>query len=200
MTAASAASGPLAVLEIALNRLLALDPATLERLAALAGRVIELDLPALGLRLAVVPHGHGLQLLMPPPAEVDVRISGRLADLLAAQAASDTRGLTIDGDKQLASAFAAALREARIDWPELLAPLLGDVLAQRGAQAAGGVQQTLHEAAWSALRSGAEFLQYEQPQLVSATEWDSFRAQVRDLHEAVGALERRIALLALRQQ
>ena len=197
---AAAAGGPLAVLEIALNRLLALDPATLQRLAALDGRVIELNLPALGLRFAVVPHGHGLQLVVPAPAEVDVRIEGRLADLLAAQAEGDTRGLKIDGDKHLAGAFAAALREARIDWPELLAPLAGDVLAQRGAQAAGAVQQALHEAAWSVLRSGAEFLQYEQPQLVSAAEWDSFRAQVRELHEAVGALERRLALLALRLQ
>ena len=58
----------------------------------------------------------------------------------------------------------------------------------------------LREGADSLLRSGAEFLQYERPVLVSATEWDSFRAEVRDLHEAVGALERRIALLALRQQ
>jgi len=35
---------------------------------------------------------------------------------------------------------------------------------------------------------------------VSANEWDSFRAELRALHDAVGALERRLALLALRLQ
>ena len=198
---ASAGTGlPLAALEIALNRLLALDPLTRERLAALDGRVIQLQVPALGLQFTFAPHGNGLQWLSPAPETVDAHVSGSLADLLRAQAGCGLDGLQIEGDKHLASAFASALREARIDWPELLAPWLGDVATQRGAQALASVTGALREGAESLLHSGAEFLQYERPVLVSATEWDSFRAQVRDLHEAVGALERRIALLALRQQ
>ncbi len=197
----NAATGlPLAALEIALNRLLALDPVTLERLAALDGRVIRLDVPALGLQFTFAPSGSGLQWLSPAPESVDVHISGRLADLLRALAGGGLEGLQVEGDKHLASAFASALREARIDWPELLAPWLGDVAAQRGVQALASVAGALREGADSLLRSGAEFLQYERPVLVSAAEWDSFRAEVRDLHEAVGALERRIALLALRRQ
>jgi ubiquinone biosynthesis protein UbiJ len=189
----------LALLEAAVNRLLALDPETLDRLAALDGRVIAIE-PAIGPALAVAPRRHGLQLLYPVPDAVDARIRGRLADLLQAQADGSTRGLDIDGDKQLASAFSAALRDARIDWTELLAPWLGDVPAERGVQAAQSAVQALREGAQSVLRSGAEFLQYEQPVLVSANEWESFRAQVRELHEAIGVLERRIALLALRLQ
>jgi len=197
----NAATGlPLAALEIALNRLLALDPLTLERLAALDGRVIQLDVPALRLQFTFAPSGSGLQWLSPAPDTVDVRISGSVADLLRALAGGGLEGLQIEGDKHLASAFASALREARIDWPELLAPWLGDVATQRAAQALAAVTGALREGAESLLRSGAEFLQYEQPVLVSAAEWDSFRAEVRDLHEAVGALERRIALLALRRQ
>jgi len=200
-TRASAATGlPLAALEIALNRLLALDPLTLERLAALDGRVIQLDVPALRLQFTFAPSGSGLQWLSPAPDTVDLRISGSVADLLRAQAGGGLEGLQIEGDKHLASAFASALREARIDWPELLVPWLGDVATQRATQALAAVTGALREGADSLLRSGAEFLQYEQPVLVSAAEWDSFRAEVRDLHEAVGALERRIALLALRQQ
>lgn len=197
----NAATGlPLAALEIALNRLLALDPLTLDRLAALDGRLIQLEVPALRLQFTFAPSGSGLQWLSPAPETVDAHISGSLADLLRAQAGGGLDGLQIEGDKHLASAFASALREARIDWPELLAPWLGDVATQRGAQALASVAGALREGADSLLRSGAEFLQYERPVLVSAAEWDSFRAEVRDLHEAVGALERRIALLALRQQ
>lgn len=197
----STATGlPLAALEIALNRLLALDPLTLERLAALDGRVIQLQVPALGLQFTFAPHGSGLQCLSTAPEAVDARISGRLADLLDAHTGGGLAGLQIEGDKHLASAFASALREARIDWPELLAPWLGDVATQRGVQALESLSGTLREGADSLLRSGAEFLQYERPLLVSAAEWDSFRAELRQLHEAVGALERRIALLALRQQ
>lgn len=199
MTAAGPFGGVLALLEAAVNRLLALDPETLDRLAALDGRVIAIE-PAIGPALAVAPRRHGLQLLYPVPDAVDARIRGRLADLLQAQADGSTRGLDIDGDKQLASAFSAALRDARIDWTELLAPWLGDVPAERGVQAAQSAVQALREGAQSVLRSGAEFLQYEQPVLVSANEWESFRAQVRELHEAIGVLERRIALLALRLQ
>lgn len=190
---------PLAALELALNRLLALDPATLERLAALDGRLIVIEPATFGTALGVVPHRHGVQ-LMEAPQTADVRIRGRLADLLRAQADGDVRGLDIEGDKLLASAFADALRAARIDWPQLLAPLLGDVLAQRGAQALGGAGEAVREGVGSLLRSGAEFLQYERPTLVSAAEWDSFRAEVHELHEAVAALERRVALLILRQQ
>lgn len=198
---ASADTGvPLAALEIALNRLLALDPLTLERLAALDGRVIRLEVPALSLRLTFAPHANGLQWLSPAPETVDARISGSLADLLRAQAGGGLEGLQIEGDKHLASAFASVLREARIDWPELLAPWLGDVATQRGVQAFESLAGALREGADSLLRSGAEFLQYEHTVLVSAAEWDSFKAEVREFHEAVGALERRIAKLALRQQ
>ena len=192
---------PLAALEIALNHLLALDPPTLDRLAALDGRVIAVELPALGLALAVTPRRHGVQLLTPLRGQpVDAHIRGRLADLLQAQADGSTRGLDIDGDKQLASAFAAALREARIDWPQLLAFLPGDVVAERAAQALAAAGQAVRGSARSALQGGAEFLQYEQPVLVSANEWDSFRGELRELNAAVGVLERRLALLALRLQ
>ena len=196
----TASALPLAALEIAFNRLLALDPPTLERLAALAGRVITVELPAIGLVLAVAPHAEGAQLLSPPPQEVDAHIRGRLADLLHAQLDGGMRGLDIEGDKHLASAFAAALREARIDWPELLAPWLGDVGAERGTQALASLTGALREGAQSVLRSGAEFLSYEREALVSANEWDSFRADLHELHEAISALERRLALLALRLQ
>ncbi len=191
---------PLVVLEIAINRLLALDPPTLERLAALAGRVIAVEVPALGLVLAVAPHGQGVQLMSPPPQDVDARIGGRVADLLNAHAGGGLDDLQVDGDKHLASAFAAALRSARIDWAELLAPALGDVGAERGTQAVASLTGALREGAESVLRSGAEFLSYEREALVSANEWDSFRAELRELHAAVGALERRLALLALRLQ
>ncbi len=196
----TASALPLAALEIALNRLLALDPPTLERLAALAGRVIAVEVPALGFVLAVAPHAEGVQLLSPPPLEVDAHLRGRLADLLHAQQGGGMGALDIDGDKHLASAFAAALRGARIDWPELLVPWFGDVGAERGTQALASLTGALREGAESVLRSGVEFLSYEREALVSANEWDSFRAELRALHDAVGALERRLALLALRLQ
>ncbi len=201
MTAAQGRSGlPLAALEIALNRLLALDPLTLQRLAALQGRVIRLEVPALGWRLVCAPQANGLQWLPSATWPVDAHISGGLADLLRAQAGGGLAGLQIEGDKHLASAFAAALRAARIDWPELLAPWLGDLATQRGLQALSGLAEALREGAASLLRSGAEFLQYERPVLVSAAEWASFKAELRAFYEALGALERRLALLALRRQ
>jgi ubiquinone biosynthesis protein UbiJ len=196
----TASALPLAALEIAFNRLLALDPPTRERLAALAGRVIAIEVPALGLVLTVAPHGEGVQLLSPPPQEADAHIRGRLADLLQAQRGGGMGALDIEGDKHLASAFAAALRGARIDWAELLAPWLGDIAAERGTQALASLTGALREGAESVLRSGTEFLSYEREALVSANEWDSFRAELRELHEAIGALERRLALLALRLQ
>lgn len=196
----TASALPLAGLEIAINRLLALDPPTRERLAALAGRVIAIEVPALGLVLTLAPQAQGVQLLSPPLDVVDVRIRGRLADLLLAHRDGGMGALDIDGDKHLASAFAAALRGARIDWAELLAPRLGDVATERGTQALAALTGTLREGAESVLRSGAEYLTYEREALVSSNEWDSFRSELRDLHAAVGALERRLALLALRLQ
>jgi ubiquinone biosynthesis protein UbiJ len=74
---------PLAALELALNRLLALDAATLERLAALDGRLIVIESPTFGVALGVVAHRHGVQ-LMEAPQTADVRIRGRLSDLLRA--------------------------------------------------------------------------------------------------------------------
>jgi ubiquinone biosynthesis protein UbiJ len=191
---------PLAALEITLNRLLALDPQALERLGALTGKVVVIELPALGMQAALAPHGGGVQWLSPAPEQVDVRIRGSLADLLRAHGGGNLGDLQIDGDKHLASAFASALRGARIDWPELLTPWMGDLAAQRGAQALASLTGTLRDGADSLLRSGAEFLSYEREALVSANEWDSFRAELRELHDAVGALERRLALLALRLQ
>lgn len=192
-------------LEQALNGLLALDPGTRARLAALHGRVIRVDLRGTGLALDFVP-AHDGRLRLPGRVEgtPDCILSGSPLDLMRARDPETGQRqlfagrVRIDGDTGLAQRFADALGALDIDWEEQLSRLTGDLAAHeigRAVRAAGGEFRRLRENAGDSL---SEYLTEEARLLPHPVEIEAFLDDVDRLRDDLERLAARIAILERR--
>lgn len=189
-------------LEAALNRILALDPATCERLADLHGRVVRLDLRGTGIQLYFLPARDGrLRLLGSIEYAPDCTLAGSPVDLVRAGDSSTGHAqlfgghVQIDGDTDVAKAFSEALAGLDIDWEEQLSHLTGDIAAHeigRGVRAAARHTRRLGQSATDGL---SEYLTEEVRLLPHRFEVEDFLSDVDELRDAVDRLEARVALL-----
>jgi len=190
----------LAGLEVAINRYLAMDSASLARLGELSGKVIAVELRGLNLTLSMAPHSGGIQLLQDFAGTPDTVISGTPLALVRVGIGGDRAALfageaEIRGDVPLGQRFEAVLREIDIDWEEQLSQLVGDVAAH---QVGNLVRDTLAWGAKSAdtlRRDLGEYLQEESGQLPRPAEVQAFMAGVDTLRDDTARLEARIRRL-----
>ena len=190
----------LAGLEVAINRCLAMDSASLARFGELSGKVIAVELRGLDLTLTLAPHGGGIQLLQDFAGTPDTVISGTPLALVRVGIAGDRAALfsgeaEIHGDVPLGQRFEALLRGIDIDWEEQLSQLVGDVAAH---QVGNLVRDTLAWGAKSAdtlRRDVGEYLQEESRQLPRPAEVQIFLAGVDMLRDDIARLEARIRRL-----
>lgn len=194
----------LAALEVALNRYLALDPETVQRLGTLAGKVIGLELSDLGVTLYVVPNARGLQLLGRYEGAPEVLIAGTSLNLLRTSAATrkDTALFSGDvvmrGDVAVGQAFQEVLEHIDIDWEEHLAQITGDVLAHHIGNVVRGALDTGRQAVSALTQDLGEYLQEETRLLPTRVEMDEFLARVDTLRNDAERLAARVARLHTR--
>jgi len=127
----------LATLEKSANRALASDPASLAALTEHSGRLLafHLSLPPTDVFLLILEDG--VELYHASEATPDVSVTAAPADLAALffnwQKQPELIGgrVRIEGDRELLQQISAILRGLDIDWAALLAPHLGDNLAQQ---------------------------------------------------------------------
>jgi ubiquinone biosynthesis protein UbiJ len=192
-------------LEVALNRLLALDPETHAALSALEGRRIQLTIeaPALALELTV---RDGRFVVGPVNTDVadaksepDLAVRSTLGGLLAqlpflrSSAGSGTGKVKIAGDAELARQLQHLAERYDPDWNLPFTDLFGDVL---GVQVANGVRAALRagrDGAVRLARHSAEFLTEESRDVVG-------RGELEAHLDDVDALRDRVERLAARMQ
>jgi ubiquinone biosynthesis protein UbiJ len=180
------------------NRLLRLDPDTLDRLAALEGRVVCIELTAPALRLYLLPWAGGLRVQEHWEGPPDVCLRGSLAGFgRLARAAPDPSifadgALCIEGDTELGQRFAAVLRRLDIDWEELASRALGDPAAHRLGVLARAALDWVSEAAAVLGQNAREYAQQEQAELPAREQVESFMRQVDVLRADADRLEQRI--------
>jgi ubiquinone biosynthesis protein UbiJ len=192
-------------LEVALNRLLALDPAASDGLSALEGRRIQLTMeaPALALELTVRA---GRFLIGPANAdsagarpEPDLAVHGTLGGLLAQLpflrqgTGAGVGRMKIAGDAELARQLQRLAERYDPDWNLPFTDLFGDVL---GVQVANGVRSALRagrDGAIQLARHGADFLTEESRDVIG-------RAELEAHLDDVDALRDRVERLAARMQ
>lgn len=184
----------LAALEKQLNALLALDPVTLTRLGALAGRVVAFQITAPALQGYIHPGAFGIRLSGYHEGPVDAGLRGSLAAF--AGLACHPRG-GIHGPPGLESWGCTATLEqlyqihcqAEPDWDALLCrgfgDLVGPLLAQGFRQLAGQASRVQAVAADNL----GEYLQEELRLLPSRNEWKAFSGDIDALAIAVQRLE-----------
>jgi len=119
------------------NQILALDPEVQSELAALAGKLIEVEWVGTDLSLYLQLTLTGLQSTTARTREPDAVISGTPIALAAMSLSQKWNfipkpdGVEIRGDAELVHQFTRIMKKFRIDWEELIAKALGDRVAQQ---------------------------------------------------------------------
>jgi ubiquinone biosynthesis accessory factor UbiJ len=196
-------------LDTVVARARAESPRTAELLTTLAGQSIELELTATPWHLLLESTGATLtlrraeQAAAAPAAKPCARIIGTPLALLALlgadpQSALARGGVRIEGDTALAQQYRELLVLLQPDLEHLLARPLGRPAAHLLLRAASGVGERARAAAWSSLRSLAEYLAHESGDLVPRPEAEQVLLGVEQLREQLDRLEARLQQLERR--
>ncbi|WP_395680209.1 SCP2 domain-containing protein [Dokdonella sp.] len=193
-------------LETVLNRALDLDPDTRDRLAALDGRAVTLDLAgssgrmAPALRIAVEAG----RLRVGPAFEGDsaLRVSATPGSLIGLALARGRDGalppgrVAIAGDAELARRLEQIASRYAPDFDAAFARVFGDVAGFQIARAFRGAFAWSRKSAQALARDTAEFLTEESRDLVARAELDTFLDDVDALRERADRFAARVQRLA----
>jgi len=181
------------------NRLLRFDPDTQQRLGALAGKVICLELRDASLRLYVLPTATGVELSGEHDGAVDVTIAGSVAvfaRLMSARGQAPVAGeLQISGDIELGQKFQRIVRGLDIDAEEMAAQWVGDVPARQLGNVFRAARAWARHAGTTLERDAVEYLQEEARVLAKCEQVAAFLSGVDRLRADVDRLEQRVKRL-----
>ncbi len=186
-------------LEFALDRALALDPATREALGALEGRELSLALQAPTIALRLTVRDGRLRVGPDRGAEADFSVRASLGAVLAQLLPGRESGalpvgqVRISGDAELARRVQQLLQRYEPDIEEAFSRVLGDVVGVQVARALKRGFDWSRATAAGLARDTAEFLGEESRDLVPKPELDEFLDEVDALRDDVERLERRVA-------
>ncbi len=191
-----------AMLEAAINRVLALDEDTPSRLQRLDGRMLRLDLETVGIKLFFSFSTTRVDVSIDSEDEPDTVISGSPFALFS-MAVPDGDGswggpgsrVNISGDATLARDLERLFSRLDPDWEASLSRLFGDVW---GHQVAAGIRsgaEQAREAAGNAAEMVSEFLKRDTGPLVPAADIRIFADAVDETRDAVERLEARLRIM-----
>ncbi len=188
-------------LEAALNRYLALDPAAMERLAELQGRVIRIEVLGLGLRFYLAPGPSGFKLLSSYAGEPACTLRGTPLGLARMSSTADSADqlfsgqVEISGDTELGHRLGNILSSLDIDWEEQLARVSGDLVAHEIGNGARALNRWGRRALDNLGMDLQEYLQEEVRLLPTRFEVEAFLADVDTLRDDEQRLEAQVARL-----
>lgn len=187
-------------MERVLGSLLRLDPEALERVAAMAGKTIAVELAGLGQTIYVLPEAAAIRLRADHSGEVHVRVRGTPLALLAMSSDTDSAsvasGVEIIGDVALGRHLQSLLAAFSVDWEELLSGYLGDVAAHQLGNGGRAAAQWLAETRATVERDVAEYLRNEAELLPERWQIRQFLADVDELRSDIDRLDARIRRLS----
>jgi ubiquinone biosynthesis protein UbiJ len=190
------------LLEASINRILALDEDSPERLQSLDDRLLQLDLEGVGISLFFSFTTERVDVSIDTDYEPDTTISGSPVALFAMAVPEgagnwgtpDSR-VTITGDATLARDLERLFSRLDHDWEATLSRVLGDVL---GHQVAAGMRAGAEQAKEAAENAGemiSEFLNRDEGPLVQVADVKTFADAVDETRDAVERLEARLQLI-----
>jgi ubiquinone biosynthesis protein UbiJ len=200
---------PLALVNQILNGHIRESTAAMERLTALAGKSLVIDVVGPGITLLLTAQEDELCLVTAAEVPATVTVSGTPLALLAslrgdALTGFHASGISLVGEAEVAEEFLELLRLARPDLEEQLAYLTGDLAAHQAGNFVRDVRTWGAQALGASRMNLSEFLQEEGRQLPANAEVEGFYAEVDDLRDATDRLaakvERRLAAANERQR
>ncbi|MCY0965008.1 ubiquinone biosynthesis accessory factor UbiJ [Parathalassolituus penaei] len=192
--------------ELAINQALRHDPATLQALRPLAGRLVCLSVPGLTrLYVRILPEGISLSVngQQEQDEAIDLLLIGSLADFAALASASDkttammSGPLLLDGDTDLAARLSRIASHLDVDWEAMLQPFTGAVLAHQIGESVRGLVSRGRETAATLHSASRDYMRDEAGLVTPSVLLEQFAAGVDDLRLATDRLEARIQQLEL---
>ncbi len=190
-------------IEAGVNRVLALDTESAQRLLKLQGKVLQVDLEGLEITLFLGFDSGNVQVDLETESEPDTIIAGTPVALFAMAAPTDAgdwglpgSSVQISGDANLARDIERVFSQMSLDWEKPLTDILGDTL---GFQFASGIKQgvdAVRAATEQTVEMTATFFRDESDMLVRPQELSEFNGAVDGLTDAIERLEARIRNLA----
>lgn len=186
-------------LEIALNRVVALDPESQGALGGLEGRRIELALESPALALSIAVRDRKLW-VGPPDAdnEPDLGLRATLGGLLSQlpfarrDGAPPVGKLRINGDAELARTLQKLAQRFDPDWDRPFAEALGPIFGPQAARMLREGLRTGRRVAANLARDAAEFVVEESRDVVGKYELAAFHDDVDALRDRAERLFARV--------
>ena len=186
-------------LDVALNRVLQLDPRAEQRIHAMEGKLLALNIVGPNLTIYLLPVDGRLQVHAFAEGHVDTTISATplgLARLALQTDASDAMfkgDVKIVGDVEFGQAIKDLLGNIDIDWEELLSKVIGDVAAHKVGRSIRGLTQWGERASDSLQQDLAELLQHEMRVLPQRIDIEQFLDDVDTLRADFERFELRLS-------
>jgi len=192
-----------AAVDLALDSALSGSSAAQHDLKQLNGKVIALELKELPLKLYFLPQDGKLKVRSDHHGSLDMTVRAASFALLEAalkRGETPPRGIELNGDAETAQTFSRLLKQADLDWEELLSRYLGDVAAHQIGSLARGFMRWGKDAASRLGQDMAEYLVYESAMLPPRHEVESFLDEVDKLKSDVDRLAARLQRFGTKTQ
>ena len=193
------------LLESAINRAVALDPETRERLVRLDGRRVGIELRPLDLALALTVDGDRLRVGPHWENTRDLNLRASPASLLAFalrrgdDSVMPPGKVDISGDAELARQIEKVLRDFRPDVEEAFTSVFGDVIGVPITRAFTNAFAWARESANALALDAVEFVRDDTRDAVSVPEAEQFFDDVDALRERTDRLDARVKRLKAAQ-
>lgn len=184
-------------LERAINQVLRLDPDTIDKLQALQGKVMAVEITDIARQVYIQPDANGIRLLAAYNEPADTTLRGTLAGFLKlGRSIKEAKGLTnnavtITGDFAFGQKMQHIFQSLDIDWEEQLSHYIGDIAAHQLGRAARWTRRGFNQATQSLKRNLVEYAQEDKQLYPSSLELNDFYADVTELRDALARLDAR---------
>jgi ubiquinone biosynthesis protein UbiJ len=189
------------VLERALNATLAMDPASVQLLAKLDGRVIAMNIESIDGSFYLLPHRERVTIEINHDQNPDIVIKGGLLAYVRSATAS-VRGsanpdqlLEISGDAHSVAVLRDFLRSLQLDFEEQLSSLIGDMPARQAGNQIRSFAEWAEQVGQSIAVNTGEYLTEEKQLLVARPRIDRFLIAVDQLQNDTERLASRLGTL-----
>jgi ubiquinone biosynthesis accessory factor UbiJ len=191
----------LAGMEKALSTYLQLDPVAMEKMAALAGKVIAIELRGLDIVFYLLPGKAGVAVRGASDTTPDTTLRGTPLSLMRLGLARNQQSLLFSGDVEIfgdtetGQRFKEVLDSMDIDWEEQLSKIVSDVVAHKVGNVVRGIQNWSAQTIDSLNADITEYMQEESRMLPHREEINEFLSSIDTLRADVDRLEKRIERL-----
>ena len=188
----------MAVLILALNRVLAMDPEAAAMMEPLDGKLLGVSLGGINTSFYARVSGARLEIVEQPGIAPDLVIEGGVFDLamLGVAASPESvmrdRRITMSGDVELARAMKTLLQAFDPDWEEALSQIVGDFLARKTGVGVRSLRDWLATARTSVTDTVGEILTEEKRLLPTRLRYQQHQGEVEHLRDDVERLSGRI--------